>query len=304
MVCLRATRGVAWFVAREDVSLAEYCERYIGFLHVKPSTMTGYRGGLRKMQGTPMGEKPLRKVTVDDIRQWEQGMREDGLSETTIGYYHALLAQVMKSASLEGKIDRNPLLAVEAPRRKYKPMNSLNSAQRLEVLKHTEGMENHSLGLAVRMALLTGMRRGEICALRWQDVDLNGRVIHVVHGLTKGQGFKLDTPKDPAGGDSTRFIPIGNVLVGYLLAHRAEQMQERAGMGLPWTDALFVLGDPLPGNFLNPETLGREWHMLVRAMGWRGSQGEYVRFHDMRHTFATLAISERVMDVMALSRVL
>lgn len=73
-------------------------------------------------------------------------------------------------------------------------------------------------------------------------------------------------------------------------------------LGGEWDDSLYVIGSP-DGSSKNPETLGKEWSMLVKLEGWKGTQGLPVRFHDLRHAFATLAIAGG-MDVMVLAKVL
>ncbi|MDO4538036.1 MAG: tyrosine-type recombinase/integrase [Coriobacteriales bacterium] len=287
-----------------ETPLADHCKAFIDLHHAKPSTISGYVTTYRKLLGTPMGTKPMGEVTADDVRQWEADLREDGLSDTTIAHYHAFLAQVMKGAAAEGKIERNPMLTLKAPRRRPKPVNSPTSETRAAILSKLDTMGDAPFAVAVRIAILTGMRRGEICALRWQDVDLQRRSIHVVHGLTKDHGFKLDTPKDPSGGDSKRIIPIGNVLTDHLRRHREWQREDLRNIDSEWSDTLYVVGNHVTGEFLNPEMLSREWRMLVRAEGWVGTQGEPLRLHDLRHGFATLCIKDHVMDVMALSRIL
>jgi integrase len=168
-----------------------------------------------------------------------------------------------------------------------------------EVSAKLDNMGPTPLAVAARLALMTGMRRGEICALRWQDVDLARRLIHVLHALSKSRGFVMDTPKDVAGKDSRRTIAIGPRLAE-LLMERKDAMREARGEFSDWDESLFVVGDPVTGAFPNPQVLGREWAMLARAENWRGTQGEVVRFHDLRHTFATLAIANHV-DVMTVA---
>jgi integrase len=175
---------------------------------------------------------------------------------------------------------------------------------RAVVLRKMDASENYQLATSVRIALLSGMRRSEICALRWQDIDLENRVIHVSNSFTKDEGFKLDSPKDPCGGRVTRDIPIGGVLTRYLKEQKARQEDELAEFRAKWTDTIFVTGNPLDGSFFNPEMLGRQWSMLSDAESWKGTQGKKVTFHDLRHTFATLDINQEVMDVMSLAKIL
>lgn len=287
-----------------EMPFFDYCERFLSMHHVKATTMSGYKANMTRLRGTQLGATKICEVTGDAIRKWEQDQREDGLSETTIGHAHAFLSMILKYATAEGTIPRNPILSVRSPKRVQKPVNSLTPEQRATILDKMDKCANYQLSTSVRLALLTGMRRGEICALRWCDVDLEDRVIHVTHALTKDHGFKIDNPKDPAGGNTLRDIPFGNALAGYLRAHKMRQRTELASVGGGWVDTIFVVGNPLDGTFFNPETLGRQWSMLVDAEGWTGTQGKKVRFHDLRHCFATLAIRYKSLDIMALSKIL
>lgn len=286
--------------------LVEYCEHHLSLLSIKASTRSGYQSAIKKLVGTRLGELPICNVSKSDVAAWDMELIEGGLSTTTVAHYHAFVAQVLKSACFEEHIKKCPVEGLRAPRRRVKPTNSLTSEQRSEVLSKMDAIGCTPFSMGVRIALLTGMRRAEICALRWQDVeiDTDRPTIHVVHSLTKGKGFTMDTPKDPAGGDSRRDVPIGGRLRGYLLELRSQQEELLREFGSGLDGTLFVIGNPLNGAFKNPEMLGREWKMLALAEGWRGTQGESPRFHDLRHTFATLAIKDRVMDIMSLSKIL
>ena len=283
-----------------------YCQQFLNLLNIKTSTRTGYLAAMKWITESELGSLPICQITRTDIAQWEKGLIDSGLSSATAAHYHAFVSQVLKSAYEEGHIRKNPMSGLRAPKRPPKPVNSLSSEQRAEVLAKMDTIGYTSFSMGVRIALLTGMRRGEICALRWQDLDIDTDrpSIHVVHSLTKDKGFKLDTPKDPAGGDTKRIIPIGKKLKDYLVQYRDMQAELARRLDSELDGTLYVLGNPLDGSFKNPEMLGREWRMLASAEGWKGSQGEAVRFHDLRHTFATLAIKDRVMDVMTLSKIL
>jgi integrase len=128
---------------------------------------------------------------------------------TTLAHYHTFIAQVLKHAVAVGDVLRNPLGGMRAPKRRPKPVNSLTPDKVAEVSTKLNNMGPTPLAIAARLALMTGMRRGEICALRWQDVNLSKRQIHVVHALSKAKGFVMDTPKDVAGKDSRRTISFG-----------------------------------------------------------------------------------------------
>lgn len=280
-------------------TLYEYAKHYLDLHNARPSTKDGYRSALRRLAGTECGNTPMRELTADSFLKWENDMLEDGLNQNTIAHYHAFVAQVVKYAVAVGDVLRSPLGGMRPPRRRPKPVNSLTPEGVGEASKKLDNMGATPLAIAARLALMTGMRRGEICALRWQDVDLAKRQISVLHALSKGKGFVMDTPKDVAGKDSRRTVSIGPRLAE-LLMERKDAMREARGEFCDWNESLFVAGDPVTGAFLNPQVLGREWAMLARAENWRGTQGEIVRFHDLRHTFATLAIANHV-DVMTVA---
>lgn len=280
----------------------DYANHYYDLHHAKASTMSGYHAALTHLVGSECGNTPVCDLTADDFRRWEKCLYDDGLKENTIAHYHAFLAQVLKHAVGEGDLSRSPIGNMRAPRRRPKPVNSLTPEGVTEVSKKLDNLGTTPVSTGARIALMTGMRRSEICALRWQDVDLERREIHVVHSLTKGGGFSLDTPKDPSGKDATRTICFGKSLLGFLEDRKRSMKSDLDGLG-DWDDGLYVIGNAVTGDFENPEMLGREWSMLARAEKWTGTQGEIVRFHDLRHTFATLAIANK-MDVMTVAGIL
>lgn len=150
------------------------------------------------------------------------------------------------------------------------------------------------------------MRRGEICALRWQDIDFDRRTINVVHNMGKqvGGSFGLTTPKDPAGGDASRTIPMSERLLRVLAEKKAAIKQVRKDLGLPWKETLYVLGKELSEKPYSPDGISKAWAAYADSTDVIGLQGEPLTFHDLRHTFATLATKDKIMDVKTLSAIL
>lgn len=289
--------------AGSDASLYEYAAGYLQNHHVKATTLDGYRAALKRLIGTQAGNAPLRLLTAKDVKEWESDMYADGLTQTTVAHYHAFVAQVIKFAVAVGDLENNPLGAMRAPRRKPKPVNSLNSATVKSVNDALDSLGATPLSIGARLALMCGLRRGEICALRWQDVDLDQHILHINHALTKDRGYKLDTPKDPEGGDATREIPIGEMLEGWLVRRKSEMNSVVEDVGGHWSDDLYVIGNPLSGKPQNPDVLGREWKILANLNQWVGTQGQIVTLHDLRHSFATLCVANN-MDIMCLASIL
>lgn len=286
-----------------ETTLYDYAKNYYDLLHVKESSRIGYHAALSRLIGTDAGNTKLCDLKTSDLYAWERDMYEDGLRENTVAHYHAFVAQVLKHAVNEGDIARSPVVGMRAPKRRPKPVNALTQSGAETVLERARSMGTSPLAVSITLALTSGMRRAEICALRWLDIDIEKRVMHVTHGLSKAHGgFRMDTPKDPAGGDATRDIEFGAGLADLFVRRKAAMLAEAVSVGIAWDDTLFVTGT-VDGRFKNPEILDQEWAMLMKLEGWKGTQGQPLRFHDLRHAFATLAIANG-MDVMVLARIL
>jgi integrase len=140
------------------------------------------------------------------------------------------------------------------------------------------------------LALATGMRQGELLALHWRDVDLEQRVLSVRWSLRYHQG--VFTVKEPKTRRSRRRIALAEQTVEALRTHRARQLKERlkagkAWVGNSWDDLVFcsAIGSPLTSNGQVRSTLRR----IIRHAGL-----PMIRFHDLRHTCATLALASNV----------
>ncbi len=144
-----------------------------------------------------------------------------------------------------GDIPSNPFDLVDAPKRKKKPINSLSGTEVAKLNEALRGFGPSPLAIGVRIALSTGMRQGEICALRWSDIDLDSKTIRVNHSLSRDSGkYHLCEPKTEG---SLRTIPCGDILMGNLIDRKKAMALEREEFGLPWDDSLFVIGSAVNG---------------------------------------------------------
>ena len=263
----------------ESVPLIDYCQRYLETIRptLEPSTVSGYTHSMKHI--LELGGVQLSELTPDMVRRWESSMISRGLSSSTVGKAHRLLKQALKHAVIDGVLDRNPMDSVKPPRRDSKDPNALDREGRSKLLYLLESMDDCPLKRAVYIALLTGMRRGEICALRWSDIDTE---IHVRQSVGIGEsGAYLKAPKSYAG---RRSIPI----------------PERLRTALNGPDGhVYVLGTD---TFYNPTVLGKQWASFARSFGIRGVNGPCT-FHDLRHTYATIAIANGA-DVRSVASIL
>lgn len=265
-------------------------------------TREGYQNAIDNLGF--VGDRLLSELTSADVEDWDCQQRADGLSAATIAKRHAFLAQVIKYAVAAGDLDRSPLGLVRAPRRAPKPVNTLDQKQAAEVMAALARGGTDPVCVAARIALFTGMRRGEVCALTWGNVDFSRGEIRVVRALTRVKGgFSISSPKDVSGTGALRTIPMPAQLADLLREVKEEQFSARTNAGKTWTDELYVLGNPITGTWKSPSKLTTSWAAMAKLAGWSGSQGERITFHDLRHTFATVAIANGI-DVMSLAAIL
>jgi integrase len=166
----------------------------------------------------------------------------------------------------------------------YKEMLTLTTEQSQQLLVTARG---HRLEALLTLALTTGMRRGEILALQWKDIDWKDGNLQVRRSVNRyvGQGFKVSEPKTK---QSRRTIALPVFVLEALKEHRTRQLEERLQAGPSWEDHGLVFSN-VYGNFLNPSHLGTDFHkLLIKA------KLPMIRFHDLRHTAASLLLKMNV----------
>ena len=255
---------------------------------IEPSTVRDYEGSLKRVA---RGLGGVRMCDLDDkkVIAWERGLLEEGLTNVTVAKTHRFLKQVCSHAVAIGDLQRHPMLNVKPPRRPRSRPNALKRSDRPGLNATLAQMEPTPLVTAVAMALYCGMREGEICGLRWSDVDLKRGTIEVSRsiGLRKGGSYV----KEPKNETSIRSFTMPDGLLPFLKRRRAAAVEECLESGIEFKDKLYVIGST-DGSWVNPQVISKGWSQLSRALGLVGTQGKTVTFHDLRHSFATIAIAE------------
>lgn len=281
--------------------VAEYVARYIDAREaageLEASTVCDYRKTAKRLEGALSGVA-LRDLGRKQVRAWKDGLVSTGLAPSTVTKALRLLRMVCEQAVMDGDLPSNPAQGVRAPSlgSGRRTRNALSDASMDRLMGMLAEADNTSFTTAVQLAVRTGMRQGEICGLRWRDVDLaNGR-INVTHAIGQDGGhFYVKAPKN-AG--STRSIAIPHDL-GTVLGKRREAVEEALASGGTRRGqrgyeaafgALFVVGG-MDGSFYTPTILSREWKALAVALGIVDTEGRRATFHDLRHSYATIAIA-------------
>lgn len=253
---------------------------------VRHSTYQNYVYVLRHAE--PLRDIPLTKVNPQAIQRLYREMQEKGLGRT-IKVLHAVLHKAMDQAVKWGIVPRNVLDAVETPKVEKKEFRPLTLE---EAKKFLDAAREDRLYAMYVLAVTCGLRFGELLGLQWEDVDLEGRRLTVKNQLQwlpgpNGKSEPCFIP--PKTAKSRRTIPLPDVAVFALKRHKTEQARERLRAGDVWQDwgLIFTseIGTPLdPSNVRN-----RSFYPLLQKAGL-----PRIRFHDLRHTCATLLLSQGV----------
>ena len=258
---------------------------------IRPTTLARYQGAVRIHIDPRLGSKPIAQVTRKDIQKLYdtlaiQGnqITGKGLASSTIRGIHSMLHEALDAAKQAGLIPWNPTEEIPAPKFTCKSKQILTDEQLdtfMEVIQKDDTWHDFFY-----TELTTGLRRGEICGLKWEDFDEADGTLKVRRTVHQEKGGKLTTwDTKTAAGTRTIILPPST----------AELLRERKKSAL--TEWIFP--NPLkPEQPTRPETAYDRMKALLKEAGLPS-----IRFHDLRHTFATHALTSGV-DVKTLSGIL
>lgn len=210
----------------------------------------------------------------------------DPLSPRTVRYAHTIVRQALADAVKWNRLTRNPADAAEPPSAKAAKARTMRTWDREQLRRFLAHVAEDRLYAAWRMAATTGLRRGELLGLRWRDLDLDAARAQIVQTLSYAAGEpQLSEPKTDHG---RRAVALDSATVTALRAHRKAQAAEKLALGPAYQDRelVFCREDGTP---LWPRSLSRTFSRLAKK-----AELPTIRFHDLRHTHATLALQAGV----------
>jgi integrase len=239
-----------------------------------------------------LGAKRLQKLRSIDIEEWHADLltkgRLDGtggVSTRTIGHVHKLLKRALRDAVRHSLVLKNVAAEVRAPKIVAQDMKILSPEQ---VSALPAMLAGRTVAAPALTSLFTGLRRGELLALRWPDVNLDRKQITVRAALeqTVEFGTRVKEPKTKSG---KRTIGLPDIVVETLREHHRQQLEMRLALGLgkPSEDALVF---PAPGTerLWSPDVFSGLWKDVETELGLG------ISFHSLRHTHASQLIAARV----------
>lgn len=289
----------AGYVKAAKTTVGEYMERWLRDYceqHLKPTTVASYRALVRGHIIPGLGAVPLADLSAAQVAAWQAEVArkqtgrggdvgEDGkraaalLSPRRVAYARAVLRAALHDAQRQRLIPSNPVELVRAPKQDPKQVEAFTLA---EVQALDAAAEGNRLAVLIRTAWRTGLRMGELLALRWEGVDADHRTLTVRGSLVEVGGRRIlqESTKTKKG---TRSVAMTGTVAADMKAHRARQAAERLAAGEGWQDhgLVFCTGQGKP---LAPRNVMRSYYTVRDAAGIPAHG-----FHALRHTYATLS---------------
>lgn len=288
------------YIEPNKETLDKFLDRWLDHIksQVSPKTYERYAGLINQNIKPLLGAVILTKLKAAQISQayakaLAGGRRDDkdgGLAPRTVGHMHRVLKHALSQAVRWEELARNPADAVDPPKIEWKPLQTYDLPQTVDVVEH---FRNRTLYIPVLLASLCGLRRGEICALRWKHVDLSTGQLSVVESLEQTKsGLRFKSPKSGKG----RTVALSETVVAELRTYRAKRAQEmlRLGVGLSDDDLVIAHED---GSQVTPIYISQQWARLIAKTALAR-----LRFHDLRHAHATHLLSNGVHPKIASER--
>src|SRR5262245_17214599 len=274
------------YVARDPQTVAEWIDRWLETMRpkIRESTWRDYRNGLRRVKAG-LGQVQLQSLRPLDIEELYASLLQEGrrygggLAPKTVRNIHIALRRSLADAQRFGLVSRNAAALVKPPAPTRAELSTWTAD---ELRTFLAAVADDRLMPAYRLFASTGMRRGEVLGLRWSDVDLDKARLTVNRSLTVvDDDLVWSSPKTQR---SRRTLSLDPVTVAVLRAHRTRQVEEKLAAGPGWIDGDLVFCNEL-GEPLHPDRFTRAFGAAVRRSGLPA-----IRLHDLRHTWATLAL--------------
>jgi len=287
--------------AGRSVTVAEYLALWIerDRARVRPSTWRSREMHVRLYLVPALGRVVLARLTPADVERallaFLAAGRPEGseartpgrrlISPLTVRHIRATLRIALAEAVRDGLVSRNAAADAQPPRVPHRPISYLEAP---DVRRLLDATRDDEIGPAIAVAVSTGLRLGELLGLSWKDIDLGEGTLAVRRSLarTAGGGWALAETKTAR---SRRTIPLPSTAAAALLRRRDRQAQARDAAGAAWQDRDELVFTDIVGRPMRPDNVSYRFQRVRTAVGL-----PHIRFHDLRHSAATLMLAEGV----------
>lgn len=285
-------------VEATKVTVREFIQDWFDSAHgLSPKTLERYRQLAEQQIFPHLGGIVLQKLKPAKVQEWHGALLKSGgmngrpLSARTVGHAHRVLHRALERGVENETLARNVASVISPPRVEEDEIQILSPEEITSVIHRLNGDE---LYVIAAIGLATGMRRGELLAVRWVDCELDAAAVRIERSLEETRaGLRFKPPKTKHG---RRTVSLPPSAVSVLREHRRQQLELRLqlGLGRPGPDVL-VFSNP-DGSPMSPDKLSRDWSRMCIALGL-----PRVMLHALRHTHVSALIAAGV-DVVTISR--
>lgn len=263
--------------------LGEYITQWLEHVHkptIRISSYVTYQSLIRAHIIPDLGHIALQKLTPQRIQKFYSELLEDGLSPQTVSSIHAILLSALDNAVRWNLIARNVVSLVSAPHIERHEAIVLNAEEAKKLLEIVKGNRMFAI---ILIAVTTGLRRGEILSLHWNDINLQDGTLYAHRTMNRFAGYGF-VENDSKTKSSRRKITLPEVVVDALVEHKSMQDNRRENAGPKWVERNLVFCNAT-GNYIQPGYVRIRFHELIAKVGLPA-----MRFHDLRHSAATILL--------------
>jgi integrase len=279
-------------IAGAGDSLAALCARYADDrerLGRAETYLVEMRRKVALLAETALGRTPASLVSAGELDALYARLDRDGLGASGIRAWHALISGALSAGVRWGELDRNPAKSATPP---AEPRSSGKAPEPELARRYLDAVERAepTLGALLRVAGLTGARRGELCALRWSDIDVEAGTLSIARSLSSSKGTR--GAEGPTKNRRKRTIPLSPDALAELVAHRARRESLCLAAEVELRSAGFVFGpDDFPHGAkpFRPDFVSKKSLSIARDAGL---PADACHPHGLRHYFATQALSQ------------
>ena len=275
------------FIAPTKITLSEYLAKWLKD-YAKPKLATRsydrYADIIKRYINPKLGRVLLHQLTPGQFQELYSEWLEKGLSNATVRYHHAVIHNALRSAVKWGIAIRNVCDALEVPKKQRTDMQIWNEE---EITKFLEFAKNSKYYELFYLALFSGMRRSELLALRWDDIDLELGQVNVTRGLQqlKDSSLIFTQPKSEKSRRTIALPPSATAILKEYRNHVALSLALK-GKTLEDNDLIFMRDNGKP---IRPNTVTYAWKGMVKRSGLKP-----IRLHDCRHSHASLMLAKGI----------
>jgi len=273
------------FVNPDSITVNEYLEIWLkdyATPNVSPTTLSKYVYGIKRISKY-IGSMKLQKIKPIHIQGAINELNNSDLSSATVLDYYRTLNTAFNTAIKWQMINTNPCRGITPPKKDSKKMSVLNNEEARLLI---QGTKDHAIHIVIFLALTCGLRRGEILGLQWEDIDFNNKMIHLTNNMVQADGKSI--LKDTKTSTGKRSIALPQNVVDELKQVRKNQIKYSLVFEEDYETNNFVCTWP-DGKPFRPDYITQVFPKILKKLKLPN-----IRFHDLRHTHATLLLMQDV----------